>query len=121
MEDEKYHEWLDNLKSGDRVAVFNSYFGNKSYDIKNVAKITPTGMIKLENGDIYTKEGYIRSGDRFRTRSILRPLTKEVVDTINIKYIKSKINFQGMVDKLSFEQLKTLLLWQEEIEKNMIQ
>jgi hypothetical protein len=43
--------------------------------------------------------------------------TKEVIDFINMRNMKAKLNIDKIVDNITFEQLRTLLLWQEETEK----
>ncbi len=41
--------WLKYLKVGDEVAIANHSFDSSTYSVKTITKITPTGIIRVDN------------------------------------------------------------------------
>ncbi len=78
--------WLESLKAGDRVAVYESSYGRRSYRIRTIERRTPSGRFVLEGikaqFDTHGREmGSRGSGFCPSWREIV-PITDEVRESI---------------------------------------
>lgn len=73
----KRQEWLDGLKPGDKVAVFDGYRMQYARFVHEatVERRTPTGRIVLSGASVYRHNGWMhaRSGSVYANRH-LRPI-----------------------------------------------
>lgn len=73
----------ENLKVGDKVIVYQSYFSSKAYYVGTVVKRTSTGLLDIEWGngrkERFKSNGYEyhRSSGYGRTSFYLEPYTEE--------------------------------------------
>lgn len=89
MEQQEYRDWLKSLKVGDRVALYYSKFTGIDYSIDTISKITPTGIFKVKNSqNAYNPNGDIKTSEVWHARERLVPITKEVIDFINMRNMK---------------------------------
>lgn len=96
-------EWIATLKQGDEVIVSSRW--NKS--ISKVAKVTPKGAIRLENGDLYNNFGYKKTTDRWCVTSI-EPITDAILYELKRKELVGKLKAFNL-ETLTVEQLKQML------------
>ena len=105
--------WLKDLKPGDEIAVDNSnHWRRNSYEIRKVAKITPSGRIKLDDGRQFQPDGK-EIGEAYSRP--LRQVTPEILEFIKRKELLYKLKFDKFAGYLSSERLESLLQWQEEL------
>lgn len=89
-----------NVKAGDKVLVTSPY----NRYIEKVKKVTPTGNIRLENGEYYNKFGRVKSNDVWKY-SHLMELTKDLEEKIlREDYIKDTMMILKNLKELTFEQ-----------------
>lgn len=99
MEDNE--KFLASLKEGDSVAVEC----NRKYTITKITRITPTRIIKTEDGHAF-KSGYMSSATTWGYGKRLVPITQEVLDEIQ----RRKLEYQ-------ISQMKTNLLTLDQLER----
>ena len=68
--------WIQNLKTGDLVAV-SRYQGSYTHmSTATVKKVTPGGKVRLDNDVLYDVEGREVNGDAWATHSFLRTIAQ---------------------------------------------
>ncbi len=92
---------LQEMKEGERIAVYSHYNGYKEATIKH---ITPTGIIVLED-DRRFKKGTEMAGDKYYP-AMIEPLTEEVKATIERQNKVNAIkNFLAHVERVSWSKI----------------
>jgi len=78
------NEWLKTLKVGDTAVYDDGYSRTKHYNLVTVEKITPTGIIKTNDGKSWNTEGKERGATpaRWARTNSLQPYTEEVKEHI---------------------------------------
>jgi len=81
--DPEYPQWLNSLKVGDIVAEHTSHYGDNTYSIVTIEKITKTGQIKVSGNDSKYKNGREmgNSGSWSISRHIV-PITDEIKESV---------------------------------------
>jgi hypothetical protein len=106
-------EWLKTLKVGDEVALdLSDQWRRNHFKICTVAKIAPTGRIRLSDGSQYFPDGK-EIGQFYRYP--LRQITPQILEIIERRKLMGKLEFDKFKGLLSVERLETLLRWQEEL------
>jgi hypothetical protein len=98
--DPEYPTWLESLQVGDKVAECTSHYGDVSYSISTIEKITKTGQIKVTGNDSKYKNGKEmgNSGSWSIDRYIV-PVTDEVrenVERMRLLYFIEKTQFKNV-------------------------
>lgn len=64
MDKSEYNDWLHNLKVGDpvRIAIYPGCFSSSS----KIKRITKTGKIRLENGELFNQIGDKNTTDGYK-------------------------------------------------------
>jgi hypothetical protein len=106
-------EWLKSVKVGDEIVVdYSGIWHHNDYKIHKVEKITPTGRIRLDNGDQYAADGTKIGG---RRDYLLRQITPEILELIKRRSLMYKVKADKLIGMLSSERLEIMLKWQEEL------
>lgn len=94
---------LQALKEGDQVAVFSHYQG---YSVATIKKITPTGIIVLEDGKRFKNGSEMGDHARFAHPDTIEPLTEKVKAIMERqRKVKAIKNFLAHVERVSWEQI----------------
>lgn len=98
-------DWLKTLKVGDEVCYDTAYI-SENYVIATVSGITPTGMVRLDNGLLFNKGGFCR--DKMRNfRYHLQPVTDEIREKVRRKELLTLIGKFKFVN-LTLAQLEAI-------------
>jgi hypothetical protein len=100
------HEDLRKIKAGDEIAISRRF--NNS--LEKVAKVTPTGRIKLTNGDAYDKNGRL-IGEHYNYSFII-PMKEYYKYIAERKEKEEKTEIFNQINlnmRLSKEQLERIL------------
>lgn len=105
MNNQEYHDWLDALTVGDKLAVRHVYGSTTLYRVATVEKITPTRQIKVSGDNTKFKNGeQIGNNTSWMHSYYIEPITDDVRDWIAREKLiakLSKINYREMgTDKL---------------------
>lgn len=119
---ENREEWLKSLKVGDRVAYSTGSYGFRSYRFDTVAKITPTGRIKLKElinvtfSERGTQMGQVSS---WTPRIEIVPATDEIYQFMRLKNMRDCLSKIRVAD-LPEEELGQIhkILTHLELSKN---
>jgi hypothetical protein len=82
------YSWIKELKKGDKLYYKNRW---SAINIVVVDKITPTGKIRLENGNLTDSKGYLKSGSVWDGGNWLKPISQEILDEIKQRNIAGKL------------------------------
>jgi hypothetical protein len=105
-------EWIKALKVGDEVAIDNSTSWHRhNYEIVTVVKITATGRIRTSKGSLYYPNGFVVG----QNGSELKQITPEILEFIERRKLRYKLDFNKFEKMLNSERLKLLLEWQKEL------
>lgn len=98
-EKQKYQEWLDSLKVGDRVVIERKYMGS-TYLIAKIEKITPTRRIVV-GGYTFRSNGIIFGGGY--SSIYLKKFTPDILKVIEMQNIKRnvRITFHNLYDNIN--------------------
>lgn len=108
MNSDEYQNWLNGLKVGDKVAYYRSHYGDVSYSIEKIEKITPTRQIKLDGYMTKFKNGEMIDTSVWKTTTNkIVPITDEVREYIEKRRISAYLNKVDF-DKLSLPQLREI-------------
>lgn len=86
---EEYRNWLKTLKEGDKGYYHDYSFGKRIVVVK-IKKITPTGKIRLEGGELLVNGRYSPS-DRWSRNFTILPLTEEVLKEKELQDLRNEI------------------------------
>lgn len=65
------------LKAGDKIGTSRSGSWSNHYSIQTVKSVSKTGQVTLENGDRYTKDGYLMGDSSIRSTRLVDVATIE--------------------------------------------
>lgn len=102
-EQKKMEEWLKSLKVGDTVCYRVYSWSGSFWRTAKVKKITPTGMLRLEDDTLVNSNGRLKG-----SYAEISPLTAEVAEDIRRQTLTSEVkNLLYKVDKLNPNKLST--------------
>jgi hypothetical protein len=100
-------KWLKSLKAGDLVAVeAASHYAGHTWTKATIAKITPTGRIKLEDLSQYNTDGELCTGEKWsRTRYTLVPWTDEIERTQARRKLEKAVRYYTEADHIDSDKV----------------
>ncbi len=114
-------EWVKTLKEGDLVCYKASYgIGRETfYRTKKVKKVTPTGMVRLDDGSLWSSEGKAKGEGSYGV--VLQPYTQEIEEYMKRLALRKKaedavyhLNYsRGKIGSFSEEDLRHLIRMRE--------
>jgi hypothetical protein len=105
---DEYQTWLNGLKVGDKVALLYRRYGETSYSIAKIEKITPTRQIKLDGYATKFKNGDMIDTSTWKTTTNrIVPITDDVKEYIEKKRLIAFIK-KVELDKLDVQQLRKI-------------
>lgn len=105
--DENYKTWLTGLKPGDQVVV-NGGMRHNRYTFHKVAKITPTGRINLDNGQVFKSNGHaLKDPGKWSFRDVLLEPTQEIRDKLRKERLAFELSHYKF-EALSLDQLERI-------------
>lgn len=82
---EAYHQWLANLKVGDKVALAGGHNWRRAYKILEISRMTPTQAVCFNDGRFRLKDGLVVGGDY----SQVEPVTDRVLQAMEADSLRS--------------------------------
>ena len=89
------------LKVGDKVFVVTAYFTH----LKQVEKITPTGLIKV-GGQLYNQDGNLHNRDIWTRNRLEIATEKKIEEHLKESLIEDCIMLLNRAEKLTYSQVK---------------
>jgi hypothetical protein len=81
-----YHEWLDNLKVGDKVALAcDSGWSRRTYKVLEISRMTPTQAVCFNDGRFRLKDGFVIGGGY----SQVEPVTERVLQAMEADSLRA--------------------------------
>lgn len=105
MEQNELELWLNSLKVGDKVAIESRYYGDKTYEISKITKITKTRQMEVDDISEKYKNG-VAPGSWGRSRRIV-PITQDVKDYLEMKKLMNAIG-SIKLNELNLDQLRQI-------------
>lgn len=102
---EEEKAWLEGLKEGDQVAMNVGSYGYPNYKIATITKITPTRIIKTDDGRVFNSNGRERGSTSKWGRNVsIEPVTATLFEKIERNHLITKLS------RMKLEELPTELL-----------
>ncbi len=106
-------EWIMQLEQGDRVVEYDSHGYSSRYILRKVVKVTPTGIVRVDNNNSFDSSGVERIKSNVWTRkSRIIPINDAVLDVMYrenaIKYPHKVVFDENLMKKFSTSFLRSM-------------
>ena len=120
--EEKKEFWTENLKAGDTVGIKSNSLSRVTYYLEKVKTITKGGNVRLENDELYDKQGYPKGnakGHSWGTHRYLVPHDDNLKSILRKNKLVSQLKYTDF-SKFNLEILEAINKILEEEEEKAI-